>query len=88
MDWLRSSQWSTKPEYNLFFLKAQQNYATDQLNSQGYVFLNDIYDLLGFKRTTRGALVDWVYEGDGDGFVDFGLVDTIVTQKTVCKIRL
>lgn len=71
-----STQWSKTPEYNLVFLKAQQNYANDLLHCRGHIFLNEVYDLLGLPRSQAGALVGWVMTGDGDNFVDFGIYDT------------
>lgn len=67
-----SSQWSKVPEHNLVFLKAQQNFANDLLNSRGHVFLNEVYDMLGIPRSSAGAIVGWV-KGEGDDFVDFGI---------------
>ena len=37
-----SPQWSKTPEYNLTFLKCQQNHANDLLHSRGHVFLNEV----------------------------------------------
>ncbi len=69
--------WSESPEYNRTFLKCQQNYANDLLNSRGHVFLNEIYDMLGIPRTKAGAVVGWVKENaNGDGFIDFGVFET------------
>ena len=70
-----SRQWSKTPEYNLVFLKAQQNYANDLLRTRGNIFLNEVYDLLGMPRSQAGAIVGWVITGDGDNFVDFGMYD-------------
>jgi hypothetical protein len=64
--------WQRQPEYNRIFLKCQQNYANDLLNSRGHVFLNEVYDSLGMKRSREGSVVGWV-KGNGDGFVDFGI---------------
>lgn len=61
------------PEYNMTFLLAQQNYANDLLKSRGHLFLNEVYDMLGIKRTRAGAQVGWIDGGDGDNYVDFGL---------------
>lgn len=70
--------WSKDPEYNLMFLKAQQQYANDLLRSRGHLFLNEVYDMLGIPRTKAGQVVGWVYNENnpvGDNYVDFGLYD-------------
>lgn len=70
--------WSKSPELNLAFLKTQQNYFNDMLKSRGHVFLNEVYDALGFERTQAGQIVGWVYDEEypiGDNFIDFGIYD-------------
>ena len=67
-----STQWSKTPEYNLMYVKAQQNYANDLLKSRGHVFLNEVYDMLGVPRSQAGAVTGWV-KGFGDDFIDFGV---------------
>lgn len=65
-------------EFNLIFLRVQQDYATEKLKAQGYLFLNEVYDMLGMPRTKAGCVVGWVYDLDspiGDNCVDFGLYD-------------
>jgi hypothetical protein len=69
-----STHWSKTPEYNLMFLKAQQNFANDLLHSRGHVFLNEVYDMLDIPRTQAGAVVGWV-DGQGDNCIDFGIFD-------------
>lgn len=66
--------WSPQPEYNLVFLRAQQQYANDMLHARGHIFLNEIYDMLGIERTKAGAVVGWV-KGNADNYVDFGIFD-------------
>lgn len=71
-------EWEKSDEYNLMFLKSQQNYANDLLKSKKYLFLNDVYDMLGFPRTQAGQFVGWFYDEEspvGDNFVDFNLTD-------------
>lgn len=70
-----SSEWQRMPEYNYIFLRAQQNYMNDLLRSRGHVFLNEVYDRIGVPRSTEGAVVGWLYNGDGDNVVDFGFLD-------------
>jgi Family of unknown function (DUF6353) len=69
------NNWQKTPEYNLIFLKHQQNYANDRLRSRGHLFLNEVYDELGIERSREGAVVGWVLNGEGDDFVDFGIFD-------------
>lgn len=74
------SKYFTKdPEYNLMFLKMQQNYANDKLKSKGYLFLNDVYRMLDIPETKAGQIVGWFYDEDhptGDNYVDFGIYNT------------
>lgn len=75
------TEWQKDPEHNLWFLRQQQNWANDLLKSQGYLFLNDVYDMLGIPRTSAGQIVGWLYRPNdpnhkGDNFVDFGIYDT------------
>lgn len=70
--------WEKDPEHNLWFLKQQQNFANDKLKAQGYLFLNDVYDMLGIPRTKPGQVVGWIYDDKnpnhtGNNFVDFGI---------------
>lgn len=67
--------WQRDPMANETFLRAQQEYANRKLNAHGYIFLNDIYEALGYERTTAGQLVGWLRKSGGgkDGYVDFGL---------------
>ena len=75
--------WTKDPEYNLMFLKAQENYANDKLDARGWLYLNEVYDMLGLPLTAAGQEIGWIYDKtkaandqDGDGFVDFGIFDT------------
>lgn len=68
--------WQNDAEYNLTFLKAQQQYANDLLKARGRLFLNEVYRMLGIDETKAGQVVGWVYNPDnptGDNFVDFGI---------------
>lgn len=69
--------WSNSSEINRNFLQCQQNYANDKLKANGYLFLNDVYESLGFPKTEFGQVVGWVLDcsddPEGDNYVDFGL---------------
>lgn len=70
--------WEKDSEYNLFFLKSRQQYANDMLVSRGYLFLNEVYDMLGIPKTKAGQIVGWVYDANNpvsDNYVDFGMYD-------------
>lgn len=70
-----NQNWHDTPEYSLFFIKAQQNYLNDRLRAKGHVLLNDAYDALGMSRTEAGCVTGWVYGGEGDNYIDFGIQD-------------
>lgn len=68
--------WEKDSEYNLMFLKRQQAYANDKLKANGYLFLNEVYDMLGIPKSKAGQVVGWIYDpenGTGDNYVDFGI---------------
>ena len=68
--------WTKDPEYNLMFLRRQQDYANEKLRARGYLFLNEVYDMLGIPRSEAGQVVGWIYNESnpsGDNYVDFGI---------------
>lgn len=65
--------WSKDPEINKIFLRAQQNYFNDLLHARGHLFLNEVYESLGFEHSEAGAVVGWILDEDGDNFVDLGI---------------
>lgn len=73
-----SEYWNKNAELNLTFLRAQQCFANDKLRSQGYLFLNDVYGMLGIAPTQAGQHVGWIYDPKnpdhkGNDYVDFGI---------------
>lgn len=72
----RSAYFVENPQYNQMFLKAQQSYANQLLQSRGHLFLNEVYDMLGFDRCAEGQVLGWIYDKhnpDKQGHVDFGI---------------
>lgn len=68
-----SVYWNNSAELNQIFIQLQQNYANQKLRVQGHIFLNEIFDALGMTRTSQGQIVGWLWNDDGDCYVDFGL---------------
>lgn len=71
--------WTHDPDYNLMFLRRQQDYANEKLKIQKHLFLNEVYEMLGMQRTKAGQVVGWVFDEDnpmGDNMVDFGIYET------------
>lgn len=73
--------WEKDPELNLMFLRAEQNWANDRLQSRKYLFLNEVYERLGINPTAAGQHVGWIYDPEnpdhkGDNYVDFGIYNT------------
>lgn len=70
-----NQNWKPLPEYNLAFLRAVQEYVNHLLKSRGHVFLNEVYDQMGFDHTKAGAVVGWIKNSGGDNYIDFGVLD-------------
>jgi hypothetical protein len=74
-----SEAWEESHDYNMMFLRAQQNIANNLLIANGYLFLNDVYKMLGIDRSIPGQAVGWVYDKNidvGDNYIDFNITET------------
>lgn len=70
--------WDPNPDYSKMFLIQQQNYANEKLKRQGFLPINDVYEMLGFNKIPEGQVVGWIYDEKhpvGDNYIDFGLTD-------------
>lgn len=70
--------WCRDSEYNKMFLKITEKHANDRLRLNGYLYLNEVYEMLGHPKTKAGQIVGWVYDEKnpvGDNYVDFGIYD-------------
>lgn len=70
----KSRNYETNPDYNRMFLKAQQAFANDKLQTRGHLFLNEVLDDLDLPRTHAGQIVGWTKDGP-DGYVNFRIVE-------------
>lgn len=83
--------WCKNPETNKIFLLQQERYTNELLKSRGYLFLNEVFDMLGFPRTQVGQICGWVYDLEnpvGDNFVSFGLYDAANHEDVVCDTNV
>lgn len=72
-----SKAWEKSGDYNLMFLRAQEARANEMLRSRGYLFLSEVYQMLGLQEDEACHVVGWVYDRSenpsGDNYVDFGI---------------
>jgi len=64
--------WNDDTDYDLNRLRMEEEYANHALKSRGYIFLNEVYERIGFDPIPEGQLYGWVYEKPGD-YVSFGI---------------
>lgn len=67
---------SVVPEYNLRTLELQELWANAKLKAQGYLFLNEVLDMLGLPKTARGQLAGWLAKNGEDSTIRYD-VDTV-----------
>lgn len=67
--------WKKDTLYNLNFLKMRLSELNTRLRADRILFLNDVYELLGFEKTQAGYQLGWVYDPRDEfkTIVDFGL---------------
>lgn len=70
--------WTRDAEINKCTLLQVQAWANDKLQTDGYLFLNDVLEALGAQKTKAGFQVGWVIDKKDpycDGYVDFNIFD-------------
>jgi hypothetical protein len=70
-----NENWEEEGEMNKLFILTQQSWANDKLKIQGYMLLNEVYEMLGLEQTSAGAVVGWALNNEGDTYIDFGIFD-------------
>lgn len=71
-----NSNWEKDNDYNRMFLIGVKNEADYKLRTRGYLFLNEVYRMLGFPGTQVGQFAGWIYDPTNpniDSKVDFGM---------------
>lgn len=66
---------NSSEELNFMFLTSNQDYANNLLHRNGYVFLNDVYKMLGFKPVPDGQLMGWFDTPKRDKVISFGIFE-------------
>ena len=82
------ADWVDDPEANMTTLRIIQNTLTEKLSRNGYLFLNDVYDTLGFEKTNAGQRLGWKYDPSDTTLanrVDFGIyqADKVANRRFV-----
>lgn len=77
-----NTNWEPDADYNLKFLRSQQNYFNEILKARGFVFLNEVYEALGIPYSKAGQVVGWLYDEElgEDNYIDFGIYDVYKEQ--------
>ena len=71
------------PATNLKYLKKCQALCNEKLHTNGYLFLSDVYDIIGLPPFDNIEGIGWwvdLYDDENANFVDFGIYDR--TKKT------
>lgn len=79
-DEVGSTQWTPSPDHNKAFLLMEQNYFNERIKTRGYIFLNEVYERLGFRPTKAGSVVGWVYQNADYEGIDFGIFTARTTK--------
>ena len=76
--------WDKDSTYCEVFLSSRQAMFNDKLIANGYVFLNEVLEELGFPKTRVGQEVGWVFDpknSTGDNYIDFGITPVEIVRK-------
>jgi hypothetical protein len=72
-----NDHWEPSTRQNILYLQSVIRYFEDRLRLKGRVFLNEVYEYMGYEPTEAGTQVGWIREahqlGEGDGYISFGL---------------
>ena len=77
--------------YNRTFLIKAQEYFNMLLKFKGTIFLNEVYEYLGYERTQAGEDVGWHYDPDyptGDNMIEFVPIEYYSEKYQACSIIL
>lgn len=64
--------------FNMCFITNTEKFLNQRLVAKGYMFLNEVYEALGFEPTRAGQVIGWVYDPDNkdiDSYISFKIFD-------------
>jgi hypothetical protein len=70
--------WSKDPGQNITTLVSKQAWLNNRLKLRGYLFLNEVYECLGYPLIREGQYLGWFYDPNDSTLhncVDFGIYD-------------
>ena len=73
-----NKHWSLVPNQNLFFITSMCKQLNDKLDRTGRVYLNEVYQLLGYEEEDAGQVVGWLKnpkDPNAENYIDFGIWD-------------
>lgn len=75
-------EFTRNASYNKSFIVSQEAYANSKFDVQGYLYLNDVLESLGFdtKDMPWTRVVGWL-KGLGDDYIDFGIFEAYDSSK-------
>ncbi len=84
----KNVNWESNSSFNEMFIRGVESYVNERLVAHGRVFLNDVYEELGFKQTKAGQVVGWEYNPTnpnsiGDNYIDFNAQTVYVEGRPV-----
>lgn len=69
---------------NVLMIEQIEEYANLKLGKQGFLFLNDVYEMLGLSKTLAGQSVGWLL-GNGDNYIV--IRHPMVNRRTVNGVK-
>ena len=75
----KNYEWKDSPSINKRKIRTAQVEANLKLQRDGFLFLNEVYKMLGLPLSAEGQIVGWTLDG-GDGVVSFGVFEDDARQ--------
>ena len=81
------NNWTKDPLINAAFLNHMEILANTLLETRGFLYLNEVYGLIGYEPTWYGGIVGWLRDGSLNGIPVAGKVDFRVKELREKKPR-